>query len=924
MNIVRPLCVLALAAGAGCSPEMEEAGVPAAQVTVSIVSDGYGLTRSSFTWGEDEIRDIQVVVTTEEGEVYAVLYSDTPSNLQFTGTVGRLYKLWAAANLGGKVEVRRLEDFTERVRQVTSASIAVSGIPMFSEGSCSVIVTGGGDHAVIPLSRMMARVDLRVDKGRLDYPGGFSVTGVRVCSPVNAFTPFAGEVARSHDGAADYICDNATSQDLSRLNGGGTVRLYTFENMQGTLLPGNTDPWRKVPSGIGEAGPYCTYLEVVCSYDTPDDQGSDITYRMYLGENATTNFDVRRNTVYSLTLQPTEREIRGGRGSWKIEPGSWESDVVLEFFIEPSSLELKIGESADVYSYYLVTYPDGRQEVESTTCQWETDPGTFEYLSFSAGSYINRHIYIPGISVTGISPGEAVVRASVDLGDDFYEASLYIEVLGSDVYSSEFEYDLQVDPDSVTISEGEAASFTATYITREFTTVNGVRTGDDPVVTETDVTSSAYWSVDSGSRYVSNEGAGVFRWTGGPGSAIIRARYDGMYDTAAIVTEEHVPMTEYRYEYSISPEESEIIVGETVEFTVTMLTYTIIDGVEQPGYESEDLPGSGLSWRSSRTTVATVSDGIATGLDSGTSVITARTGDGVSLSATLEVRHVFEFTDGPDEILPGESFNLSFTTTLDIGDIDIDCSDSGFSIGKVSYSHVIITCNSGVTPGSTVTVTGGNERKGATDSWSITVGTPPPPDPVVTYSLAVSVNGSDISPVGETISLSALLTVYHDGEYHETRDVTDDCVWGCEYTDVSVNAGIVSSSSNGFFDIVATYSIDGTDYQDSCEVTFTAREYINITVDYDSDMNQFWASASADCAVPLPVFVSATFYTWTGGYVGEMAFYIQQDDCDSQYNYAPVGAEGAPGRYVINFAEFSNGSSEFYDEDTALYWCLSY
>lgn len=823
-HIARTLCILALAASAGCSPEREEAGGRAAEVTVSIIPDGYGPTKSSYTWDEDGIRDIQVVVTTGNGDVHAVLYSDTPSTLQFTGMAGRTYKLWAAVNLGGKVEVRTLEDFTEGVRNISFAGIEGSGIPMFSDGGVGVTVTGNVTHAVVPVSRMMARVDFKVKKDRLDSPGGFRVRSERVLSPVDSYTPFAPSVASTHSGTPDYIPDSATRQELARLNSGGTVSLYTFENMQGTLLPGNTDPWLKVPGRIGDAGPYCTYLEVICSYNTPLDHGEDITYRMYLGEDATTNFDVRRNTVYRLTLVPTEEEIRGGRGSWKIEPGIWENE----------------------------------------------------------------------------GPDEPV-------------------------YTSEFEYELTVSPTSVTIGEGGTAAFTATLTTLEYSLADGVRVSDDPVSeSEEDVTGDADWSVDDGSEYVSDDGAGAFSWAGGPGSATVSATYEGLSATASITTEGHETVVTYRYEYDISPGDAEIIVGETVPYTVTMYTYTIIDGVEQPGYTSETLPGGQLSWNSSDPYVASVSDGTATGIDSGTTVITATTDDGVTLSSTLMVRHVFEFTGGPSEILPGESFVLSFYTTLDPGDIDIGCSDPGFSAGYISGAGVTVYCDPDVTPGTTVTITGGNVDKGAADSWTVTVGTPPEPNPVVTYSLGVSVNGSDTSPIEGTISLIATLSVYHDGEFQETRDVTDECIWASDRPEVSVSGGVASSSSNGFFCITAIYNIDGSDYSDSCDVTFTAREYITISVDFGSDMSHWWASAYADCAVPMPVFIGATFYTWTGNYVGDMSFYIQKDDIDSQYNYSSIGVEGPPGRVVIDFAEFSGGTTEYYDAETALYWCLSY
>ena len=139
-----------------------------------------------------------------------------------------------------------------------------------------------------------------------------------------------------------------------------------------------------------------------------------------------------------------------------------------------------------------------------------------------------------------------------------------------------------------------------------------------------------------------------------------------------------------------------------------------------------------------------------------------------------------------------------------------------------------------------------------------------------------------------------------------------------------MSIGVVSSSVNGFFDISATYSVDGTEYYDTCAVTFNGWEYISIGVDFGSDMSQWWACATASTGVPLPVYVYASFYTWTGDYVDDMSFYIASDDSESQYGYRSIGVQGTPGNVSVNQAVFSNGSSEYYDEENAIYWCLSY
>ncbi|WP_455625486.1 DUF4906 domain-containing protein [Parabacteroides sp.] len=85
--------------------------------------------------------------------------------------------------------------------------------------------------------------------------------------------------------------------------------LYMFENKQGKI-DGIENPVNKKPAAGREN--YCSYIEVkaLYRYDMPDDavetpnsfEGT-ITYRFYLGENATTDFNVTRNHHYMLTLK---------------------------------------------------------------------------------------------------------------------------------------------------------------------------------------------------------------------------------------------------------------------------------------------------------------------------------------------------------------------------------------------------------------------------------------------------------------------------------------------------------------------------------------------------------------------------------------------------------------------------------------------
>ena len=512
-------------------------------VTFHIVADGFTDTRSSFTWGENEIRDIQIVITKEDGSVFDVLYSDSSSELGFTGNVGSRYHIWAAANLGEKVDVHDLQDFTAGTRSITKAGIAASGIPMFNgpDGQ-EILLTDDSGAVTVFLTRMLARVDLKVDTRLLKMQSQFNVKSVSIYNAINTYSPFTPSVRQEHRGRVEYTFDSASSSDVSILNRGGTISLYAFENMQGTLLPGNTDPWKKVPSSLGDAGDYCSYLEVDCSYGY-----DDVTYRMYLGKDATENFDVERNTVYRVTLMPTEKEIRGERGSWKVEVEPWNDVVDVELILDPSTLELKTGgDFAEITSHFLVTYEDGSTELEDAWAIWTSVGDALSYIEPAGRTPLDTGTSLRHMEIKGKSDGHATIKTTAYYGEGkILSATCSITVTHDPVYSEESEFELIVEPGSATISEGQQVQFTAILIERVYETVDGERTSTEPSDTKlTEVTGNASWSVTSGNEYVTNAGGGVFGWASGPGTATVTVSFDGYSASIEIITTTPEPKPE--------------------------------------------------------------------------------------------------------------------------------------------------------------------------------------------------------------------------------------------------------------------------------------------------------------------------------------------------------------------------------------------
>lgn len=128
--------------------------------------------------------------------------------------------------------------------------------------------------------------------------------------------------------------------------------LFMFENKQGEGKISYPNPGYVGKDEAGKTPPsgkkdYCSYIEVKATYyyNSTHDSGTDkptnlpsylsgeITYRFYLGNNVTTNFDVERNKHYQLTLSLSnwgglrERGVITGDGNGNYGSGSGNDEV---------------------------------------------------------------------------------------------------------------------------------------------------------------------------------------------------------------------------------------------------------------------------------------------------------------------------------------------------------------------------------------------------------------------------------------------------------------------------------------------------------------------------------------------------------------------------------------------------------------------
>ncbi len=219
---------------------------------------------------------------------------------------GDSYTIYSLVNMG---DVRSLfpalemdvPDLTWALSSFTNSSSGVvsRGIPM--AGSLEY-TAGSGGTTVIPVKRLLAKVTLSIS---CDWPGG-SISRASICQANGRLLPFGTSAARSDGDMTEALEDYETG--LSGTS--ASVVLYVPENMQGDAISSIPNASYKSPdrnSWVEANIDRLTYLEVEVTGSGLYD--GSMVYRHLLGNNATTNFDIRRNCAYTWTLRYDEGHL---------------------------------------------------------------------------------------------------------------------------------------------------------------------------------------------------------------------------------------------------------------------------------------------------------------------------------------------------------------------------------------------------------------------------------------------------------------------------------------------------------------------------------------------------------------------------------------------------------------------------------------
>lgn len=366
-RITKLLFATVLAAGllVSCTDDLQKAVVEsnvrsrgprlASSLSVEPIEDPM-TTKSTFTGNDAAVAEWSLLqFDTADGKLvakYHIASGEDISNIEVVP--GHPYHWFAVANCG---DVRG--NFTLGTTTISSmASWVVEGLDIAAAQTKGALPmawtsTSGTPAGIgfsreqiqqgavldIPLKRLVAKYDISIVRSGLSKYT-YTVDNARLVGPT-AVKPFDTNTATAVVTGADMATTTGTDSDKAKLNSGAAATFYALENLYGEKAI--TDTWQKKPKNLGEDD-RPTYVEILGKASGNGLTDVPITYRFFLGTNATSNFDVIRNTanIITLTLSDTaiDQAIQEADDNptdppvdplWKIEAGHYDDSRLLQF-----------------------------------------------------------------------------------------------------------------------------------------------------------------------------------------------------------------------------------------------------------------------------------------------------------------------------------------------------------------------------------------------------------------------------------------------------------------------------------------------------------------------------------------------------------------------------------------------------------------
>lgn len=276
----RLLYLFVLAMLCGCIYEDPESCRPCDNVSVTLTVCSDRMETLTRTTDEDAVADVNLYLFGRNSFATQHVYS-TSDILTFKCAPGE-YEVFVLANMHedlGEMTAMQLEEFNFEPRDFNVS------LPM--TGRTAIRISAGTSLFSLPpieVTRAVAKVSCNISVQPEDMA---LLSAQLLCVP---------RISRPFDAAAtpsDADVDYTDTEALQLCGRQASVKYYLLPNPQGTN-PAIVDQQQKNRDNAPENATYLL-IRATCGEKV-------LTYRVYLGENNTDNFDVRRNTIHTLNI----------------------------------------------------------------------------------------------------------------------------------------------------------------------------------------------------------------------------------------------------------------------------------------------------------------------------------------------------------------------------------------------------------------------------------------------------------------------------------------------------------------------------------------------------------------------------------------------------------------------------------------------
>jgi len=324
------------------------------------------------------------------------------------------YDIFAAANIGYALPALSRKDIESYRYHLAYPDEYSRGMPMSAQ--LDGYVNEGETEVLLPLVRTMARIDVNIDRSKLDSDVSFQVTSVHVGNGPSSVRLFGDSRAESATQvfAGGFSLEGKLVQALNidQTTGvSGSVSLYLPENLQGDLL--TTKDERGKVFTEGQYDKVCSYLEIRGSYHSNSwhtRAGEPLVYRFYLGDGPG-NFDIFRNTACKVTVHLEGTGL--GEDGWRVD----KSRLIPEtrFSLHPAAYnECRSGD--DFHLWCEVFPADVDFEIEPVA--WDDDERVHNLYTFDVdpdGHGLTIHTWKGGSVMVYFKAGPPVNRDTLAL-----------------------------------------------------------------------------------------------------------------------------------------------------------------------------------------------------------------------------------------------------------------------------------------------------------------------------------------------------------------------------------------------------------------------------------------------------------------------------------------------------------------------------